>query len=150
TCHGGFLPGGFRAWALSESLRGFPLIRIKAATVILSRVTVSGPHCMEHSALITDDHVILGVLLAVLAGVFATSRSERPWLRRFYAYVPALLLCYFIPGLLNTVGLIGGDGSGLDPRARDYLLRSSLVLLTRWVDLRGIVRVGPKAGILFL
>jgi len=105
---------------------------------------------MEHSALITDDHVILGVLLAVLAGVFATSRSERPWLRRFYAYVPALLLCYFIPGLLNTVGLIDGHGSGLYPMARDYLLPTSLVLLTLSVDLRGIVRLGPKAGILFL
>jgi uncharacterized membrane protein len=105
---------------------------------------------MEHTALITDDHVIFGVLLAVLAGVFATSRSDRPWLRRFYTYVPALLLCYFIPGLLNTLGIIDGHGSQLYPMARDYLLPTSLVLLTLSVDLRGIVRLGPKAGILFL
>ena len=105
---------------------------------------------MEHTALITDDHVIFGVLLAVLALVFATSRSERPWLKRFYTYIPALLLCYFIPGLLNTLGIIDGHASQLYPMARDYLLPTALVLLTLSVDLRGIVRLGPKAGILFL
>ena len=102
------------------------------------------------TALITNDAVVLGVLLAVLALVFRTSRSEQPWLQRFYTYVPALLLCYFIPGVLNSIGLIDGEVSGLYPMARDYLLPTALVLLTLSVDLRGIVRLGPKAGILFL
>ncbi|MFM2016180.1 MAG: hypothetical protein RIQ51_1670, partial [Bacteroidota bacterium] len=42
--------------------------------------------------------------------------------KKFYTFVPALLLCYFIPGLLNTFGVINGEASKLYPMARDYLL----------------------------
>lgn len=64
--------------------------------------------------------------------------------------VPALLLCYFIPGRLNTFGVIDGETSRLYPMARDYLLPMALVLLTLACDLGAIARLGPKAIILFL
>jgi uncharacterized membrane protein len=102
------------------------------------------------TALITNDAVILGLLFAVLAFVFATSNSEKPFWKRFYTYVPSLLLCYFIPGLFNTVGLIDGANSNLYRMAADYLLPTSLILLTLSCDLRGILRLGPKALIMFL
>jgi len=55
----------------------------------------------------TNDAIVLGLLLAVLAFVFYTSHQETPGWKKFYTYVPALLLCYFIPGLLHwPLGLI--------------------------------------------
>ncbi|OGT59646.1 MAG: hypothetical protein A3E01_04055 [Gammaproteobacteria bacterium RIFCSPHIGHO2_12_FULL_63_22] len=102
------------------------------------------------TALITNDAVVLGLLAAVLGAVFWTaSRTEGFW-KRFYTYVPALLLCYLIPSIFNSIGLIDGDASGLYPMARDYLLPTSLVLLCIAIDFGAIVRLGPKAIIMFL
>jgi uncharacterized membrane protein len=55
----------------------------------------------------TNDAVVLGLLLIVLALIFHTARSENPRWQRFYTYVPPLLLCYFVPALLHwPLGLI--------------------------------------------
>lgn len=99
---------------------------------------------------ITGDPVLLGVLAAILGVVFATSASPKPFWRRFYSVVPALLLCYFVPGLLNTFGVVDGAASKLYPMARDYLLPLALVLLTLSCDLKAIARLGPIAIVLFL
>ncbi len=104
----------------------------------------------QAQALIQSDPAVLGVLFGVLALVFWSSSHPHPALQRFYRYVPALLLCYFIPGLLNTLGVISNEGSHLYPVARDYLLPTSLILLTLSSDLGGILRLGPKAIIMFL
>jgi len=63
--------------------------------------------------------------------------------------VPALLMCYFLPSLLNTAGIIDGEHSRLYFVASRYLLPTTLVLLTLSIDLPGIRRLGPKALIMF-
>ncbi|HVF33695.1 MAG TPA: DUF819 family protein [Candidatus Saccharimonadia bacterium] len=105
---------------------------------------------MASTALIQSDPVALGLLAAILGLVFATSTSPHPFWKKFYAFVPALLLCYFIPGLLNTLGVLDGAASKLYPMARDYLLPLALVLLTLSCDLKAIARLGPIAIVLFL
>ena len=105
---------------------------------------------MENAALITDDAAVLGLLAATLGAVFWTSSSPRPAIRGFYRYVPALLLCYFIPALYNTFGLVDGERSQLYFVASRYLLPSTLVLLTLSIDIPAIIRLGPKALALFL
>jgi uncharacterized membrane protein len=100
--------------------------------------------------LITDDAVVLGLLAATLAAVFWASRSPHPAFRAFYRYVPALLLCYFIPALYNTFGLIDGEQSRLYFVSSRYLLPTTLVLLTVAIDIPTILQLGPKALILFL
>jgi len=51
--------------------------------------------------LFTNDAVAFGILMLVLALVFVTSSSDKmPW-KGFYRFVPPILLCYFIPALLN-------------------------------------------------
>ncbi len=101
--------------------------------------------------LFTNDAVVLGILLGVLALIFKTSGSSRPFWKKFYKYVPALLLCYFIPALLNyPLGLISSKHSNLYFVASRYLLPASLVLLTLSIDLKGIINLGPKALIMFL
>lgn len=102
------------------------------------------------TALITDDVVVLGLLAIVLGLVFWTSARPDGFWKRLYTYVPALLLCYFIPAVFNSVGLIDGNASGLYPMARDYLLPASLVLLTLSIDFEGIRRMGFKAIAMFL
>ncbi|MFT7332394.1 MAG: putative membrane protein [Sphingobacteriales bacterium] len=100
--------------------------------------------------LITNDAVVLGLLCIILAFVFITSSSKKPGWKKFYKYVPSLLLCYFIPSIFNSLGIISGDESNLYHVASRYLLPASLVLLTLSIDFKGIINLGPKAIIMFL
>lgn len=103
----------------------------------------------SNSAFITNDAVVVGILLVILALVFWTSSSKIPFFRKFYRYVPALLLCYFIPSLLTTFGIVSEEHSRLEHVAKIYLLPACLVLLTLSIDMKGIIRLGPKAVIMF-
>ena len=106
---------------------------------------------MEHSqALITNDAVVFGIILAILAIVFKTSNSDSPRLKTFYSIVPMLLLCYFIPSLLNTFNIVDGEESKLYFVASRYLLPACLILLTLSVDLKEIARLGYKPVLMFL
>ncbi len=51
--------------------------------------------------LITNDAVVLGILFIALALIFYTSGLKSKGWQHFYRYVPALLLCYFIPATLH-------------------------------------------------
>ena len=102
------------------------------------------------TALITKDAVVLGLLAVSLGAVFWTASRPDGFWKKFYTYVPSVLLCYLIPAVMNTLGIIDGNASGLYPMARDYLLPSALVLLCVAIDFGALVRLGPKALIMFL
>lgn len=104
----------------------------------------------ENTALITNDAIVFGLLMSLLALIFATAASKSKFWTKFYAVVPTVLLCYFLPALLNSFGLISGEDSGLYKVASRYLLPASLVLFTLSIDLKGILRLGPKAITMFL
>ena len=73
--------------------------------------------------LFTNDAVIFGLLFIVLALIFYTEKLKTPFWKKFYRYVPALLLCYFIPALLNwPLGLISPHwyGDGITDIASNY------------------------------
>jgi len=99
--------------------------------------------------LITNDAVVFGILIVILAAVFGTASSKRTGWQKFYSIVPTVLLCYFIPSILNSMGIISGAHSKLYFVASRYLLPASLVLLTVSVDLKEIMKLGPKALIMF-
>ena len=99
--------------------------------------------------LIKNDAIVFGILMGILSFVFVTSSSNHPNWKIFYKYFPALLLCYFIPSVLNSLGIISGKDSNLYFVASRYLLPASLVLLTISVDLPAIKRLGSKAVIMF-
>jgi uncharacterized membrane protein len=63
---------------------------------------------MEHTIepLVTNDAVVFGMLMILLAFVFKTSSSSQPGWKKFYKVVPMLLLCYFLPSILTTAGII--------------------------------------------
>lgn len=105
---------------------------------------------MFPSPLITGDAAVLGLLAATLGLIFYTSSHPHPAFRRFYTYVPSLLLCYFVPSVYHSIGLIDGTASQLYTVASRYLLPATLILLTLSIDFPAIRRLGPKALVMFL
>jgi len=105
---------------------------------------------IEHTPLLTNDATILGIISIMLGLVFYTYSCNKPFWNKFYSIVPMVLVCYFLPSLLNTFDVIDGEKSQLYFVASRYLLPACLVLLTLSVDLKAIARLGSKAVILFL
>ena len=100
--------------------------------------------------MITNDAVVLGILLMVLAVVYYTSQKTSPFWKKFYTFIPAILLCYFIPALLNwPLGLISGEQSKLYFISTRFFLPASLILFFLGADLKSIIGLGPKALIMF-
>jgi len=105
----------------------------------------------KSSALIQNDIVLFGLIAATLALVFWTSSRKSGFWAKFYGVVPPLLLCYFLPGLYNSLGLIDGANSQLyNPIASRVLLPAALVLLTLTIDLKGVLKLGPKLLAMYL
>lgn len=98
--------------------------------------------------LITNDAVVFGLLTLVLGGLFYT-RSLGGFWGKFYTFVPIILLCYLIPSLMNSFGLISSKESNLWQIAKDYFLPASLILMTLSIDLKAIFGLGSKALIMF-
>jgi uncharacterized membrane protein len=105
---------------------------------------------MASTPLITNDATVFGVLLLILGFVFYTSNSQHPVWKKFYQFIPALLMCYLLPSLLNTFGIVSAELSQVDEVAKYYLLPACLVLLTLSIDLKAIMSLGNKAIIMFL
>jgi uncharacterized membrane protein len=104
---------------------------------------------MESQALINNDAAVLGLLALTLGAIFWTASSDAPFWKKFYKYVPVILVAYFIPSLFNTFGIVDPDQSQMYFVSSRYLLPATLVLLTLSIDLSAIVRLGPKALIMF-
>lgn len=54
--------------------------------------------------LITNDAVTFGILSGLLLAIFRF--GNHPWGAKLYKVIPALLLCYFLPSLFSTFGII--------------------------------------------
>ena len=100
--------------------------------------------------MITNDAVIFGILITILGIVFYTSNLNSKFWKSFYTVFPVILVCYFFPSFFNSTGIIDSSNSNLYFVASRYLLPCSLVLLTLSVDLKEILKLGPKAIIMFL
>jgi len=105
----------------------------------------------ESTYFFNSEAPVFGVLIIILAVIFYAEKSSHRYLVKFFKYIPALLLCYFVPSILNSLGLVSPDVSkNLYYVASRYLLPASLVLLTLSIDLKSIINLGPKAIIMFL
>ena len=102
------------------------------------------------TALITNDIVVFGLIAGTLGLIFWLASGPTPFWRKFFAWIPALLLCYFVPALYNTVGLIDGtQGAIYNPIGSRVLLPVALVLLTMTIDLKGVLKLGPRLLFVF-
>lgn len=116
-----------------------------ANTVFMFTISFAPQLCSAFP--LTNDAVVLGLLAGALGLVFYT--NSLPQFKRFYTFVPALLMCYFIPAALNSLGIVNGEESNLYFVASRYLLPASLILLCLSIDLKGIYNLGPKAIVMF-
>ena len=105
---------------------------------------------MTSSPLITNDAAVLGILAIILGFVFYTSTSQNSFWQKYYRVIPALLMCYLLPSLLNTFGIVDASVSKVDDIAKYYLLPACLVLMTLSIDIKAIMGLGSKAIIMFL
>ena len=105
---------------------------------------------MKNLIIFNNDATVLGILIMMLTAIFVMEKSTNKYCQKFFKYIPALLLCYFIPSIFNSLGIISGEESNLYFIASRYLLPASLVLLTLSIDLQKIISLGPKAIIMFL
>lgn len=117
---------------------------------------------IETEPLITEDTIVFGLLMAALGFVFYTSSRTKGFWQKFYTVVPALLMCYLLPSIMSSTGLIASewkvleDGQLVDKSsslyfmASRYLLPAALVLMTLSIDLKAVFNLGPKALIMFL
>jgi uncharacterized membrane protein len=70
--------------------------------------------------LITNDAVVFGILMSILAFVFYTSNLQHKTWQRIYTFLPPILVCYFLPALLHwPLGLIAYEW--YDPGIYDFL-----------------------------
>lgn len=98
-------------------------------------------------ALIQDSAGQLAVLLTVLAVIFWA--DSHPKIGRIFKVIPALVFCYFVPTTLTALGVIPSEAPMYD-WVKQFVLPASLLLLTLSLDVKGIYRLGPKAGIMLL
>lgn len=99
--------------------------------------------------LIFDDTVVFGLLALCLGFVFYTSSIKTGFWKKFYGIVPTILMCYLLPGIMTSIGLISDETSNLYFMASRYLLPAALVLMTLSIDLKAIANLGSKALIMF-
>lgn len=118
---------------------------------------------MDTKPYFTDDTVVFGILFLCLGLIFYTANLQVKFWKKFYAYVPALLLCYLLPAIFSSLDIIAPEWQEIDTEgikvsassnvyyiASRYLLPAALVLMTLSIDLKAIFNLGPKALIMFI
>ncbi len=105
---------------------------------------------MENTLPISNDAIVFGILMLCLGIVFFTENLKSKFWTTFYKFVPALLMCYLLPAIFNSLGIISTETSQTYFIASRYLLPASLVLFTISIDLKAVFNLGPKALIMFL
>lgn len=126
---------------------------------------------MKYPPLFTDDFVVFGILMLILAFIFYTSSGTHPFWKKFYVFFPSLIMCYLLPSILTSLGVIAPEWNVLDTSgqplldenlkpviaklsiykvASRLLLPAALILLTLSIDLKALMGLGSKALIMFL
>jgi uncharacterized membrane protein len=90
---------------------------------------------------------VAALLATIVAAIFWLSGLET--LKKFFEYVPPVIFCYFVPMLLTSLGVTPSSSTAYD-WIRTYFLPLALFLLMISVDLRGVLKLGPKALIMIV
>ncbi len=99
---------------------------------------------------IQNDVIVFGILMLLLGLIFKTASSELPFWKKFYKYIPSVLLCYLLPSFLRLFGVVDEEMvAKLYGMAKNYLLPASLVLMTLSIDFKGLSRLGGHSLVMF-
>jgi uncharacterized membrane protein len=99
--------------------------------------------------MIKNDFVIFGLLMALIFCVFEASNSKKHFFKRFFNYVPELVICYFAPSILTMTGIIDVSSSSIYKIVINLLLPAALILLTMTIDVKELLKLGKTALIMF-
>ncbi len=92
-----------------------------------------------------------GIIMAIIGLVFYTQGLNGAFWRKFYAVMPGIVLCCFIPATLNSLGVFAdGVGAQIYGFTATYLLPASLLLMTLSMDVPKILGLGWRAIAMFL
>jgi uncharacterized membrane protein len=118
---------------------------------------------MDTTPFFTQDTIAFGILMLTLGFVFYTSSSKDKGWKKFYKYVPALLMAYLLPAIFTSAGIIAPEWESINKIgevtahssqlyyvASRFLLPAALILMTLSIDLKAVFNLGPKALIMFL
>jgi len=115
----------------------------------------------DTSPIFTNDIIVFGLLMGLLAVIFYTASLKGGFWEKFYKIVPALLLAYVLPAVLSSTHIIATEwisienGKAVTHKSQLYyiaswvLLPASLILMTLSIDLKAVFNLGPKALIMF-
>ncbi len=98
------------------------------------------------TAFINNSFGLLAVLLVIPAIIFMIDSHKK--YGRIFRFVPPLVFAYFIPTILTALGIIPSDAL-IYKQIKTFVLPASLLLLTLAVDIKGIIKLGSKAVIMF-
>ena len=99
------------------------------------------------SVLINNSFGLLAVLLIIPAIIFAIDSHAK--YGKLFKFVPPLVFAYFIPTILTALEIIPSEAV-IYKQIKTFVLPASLLLLTLAVDIKGILKLGSKAIIMFL
>ncbi|MFY7994243.1 MAG: DUF819 domain-containing protein [Bacteriovoracaceae bacterium] len=99
--------------------------------------------------MIQNDAVVFGILAICVAVVTGLSHSKNHFWQKFFSIVPSVLMVYLLPAFLNSVGIIDSRESKVYSFNTDYLLPACLILMTLSLDLKKLVKLGPKCLMIF-
>lgn len=100
--------------------------------------------------MITSLPLAFGLLMGVIGLIFYTSGLNHIFWNKFYAIVPAIVLCCFIPATLNTLGLFSPDiGRQVYAFSASWLLPAALFLMTLSMDILKLIGLGWKILVMF-
>ena len=69
---------------------------------------------IDTTPFITKDTIVFGLLMICLALVFYSSSLKKGFWAGFYKIVPALLMCYLLPSILSSLGIIAPEWTTID------------------------------------
>jgi uncharacterized membrane protein len=98
--------------------------------------------------LIKDQFGLLAILMVIPAVIYVIN-NHTGWGKKFFGIIPPLVFAYFIPTILTSLGVIP-DSSPIYSQIKKFVLPASLLLLTLAIDIKGILKLGSKALIMFL
>lgn len=98
------------------------------------------------TTLINNSFGLLAVLFIIPAIIFMVDSHAK--YGKIFRFVPPLVFAYFIPTILTAFDIIPSEAV-IYKQIKTYVLPASLLLLTLAVDIKGIIKLGRKALIMF-
>ncbi len=99
--------------------------------------------------MIQNDAVVFGILTICVALVTGLSQSENRLCQKFFKVVPSVLMVYLLPALLSSLGILDSSNSQVYSFNTSYLLPACLILMTISLDLKKLIKLGPKCLTIF-